>query len=289
MIKIFHTKPKGKTNFVFLTLFFYFLFSGIVLAASPFLYFSSPTGDIAPGSEFPVRVLIDSDEPLNAYSVSFSYPVDELQVVGFNKSRSIIDVWQGQPTAKGGRVEFRGGSLSSFRGEGGELLTVSFKALKEGMAELNFTNPAFYLADGKGTKVTPTIKEGAAPLTQAPSSGADKTSPEIRFLSLVQDPFNLKQKLLSFDVRDTNSGVKETATRHRSYFSWSDWEPVQNPGGPVPASAWTVDFRATDNAGNVLERRLYDWPALVRSIAEILFAIIVAAVAAIGFTSLFRR
>jgi len=261
-------------------------------AASPLLYFSGPAGDVAHGSEFPVKILLDSDRALNAYSISLSYTTEYLEVVNINNGRSVIDIWQNQPLAKDGKIELNGGSISPFQGQGGELLTVNFRAIKEGAAELSFATPAFYLADGKGTRIAPavqnfklSIKEGAAPLVSR--LGSDKAPPEIKFLSLVQDPFNPKQKFLGFFAVDPDSGVKETAVRYRSYFFWSGWQPAQNPTA-VPVSAWAVDFTATDNGGNVAERILYDWPALGRSLAEMLFIIIAAIVAAPGLAG-FRR
>lgn len=296
-------------SFLFLLHPMFYILHSAISAASPFLYFSAPASEIAPGSEFSVRVLLDAEQALNAYSVSLYYPPEYLEVTGFNNGRSVIDVWQSQPLINNGKIEFRGGSTSPFKGQGGELLAINFRATKEGIAELGFITSALYphtqnalgilgvgvyLADGKGTRAAPVsqnikfaIKEGAALLQLSPF-GADKTTPEIKFLSLVQDPFNGDQKLLSFSVADLDSGIKETEARFRSYFSWSEWRSVQNPAA-VPAPAWEVDFRATDNAGNILEKVLYDWMALARSFAEILFVIVVVAIVFPAFFRLRNR
>ena len=166
----------------FLLSIFCFLFSifiTAVYAASPLLYFSGPSSDIPTGSEFSVVVLLDSPEPLNAYSISTSYPESMLEVTGWRSGSSIIDVWKDQPVAKNGKIEFSGGSTSPFHGKSGELATINFKAVKEGRAELDFSSVSTYAADGKGTKITPvtknigfSVRNGAAPLGSF--SGADK-------------------------------------------------------------------------------------------------------------------
>lgn len=243
--------------------------SNTAAGAQQILYFSGPVGAVAVGSPVVIKILLDSDQPLNAYSASFSYSSKNLELVNFDNSRSLIDISQGQPIIfEGGGVKFKGGSLKPFRGGGGELLTVNFKAIGVGPVELAFGQSALYLANGKGTKVIPTVSdlkfnvvETAAGSPEARSPRAtltrDVTPPEIKFLGIISDPFNSNQKLLGFSVADADSGIKETLARSRSILFWSDWKQVRNPTALSPY-VWAVNFKAIDNNGNVAERIVYD-------------------------------
>jgi len=258
---------------------FLFLFgAGIALGASR-VYFDRPDGDIAVGSESEMRLLVDTDQPLNAYSVEFSYPPDSLNILGFDNSRSIIDVWQGQPLVFiGGSVTFNGGSLKPFIGNKGELLAIKFAPLREGSAAMNLSHIFVYKADGKGTKISPTfesVRFTVLPPRAAPRQGIparDTAPPEIRFLSFVPDPFVAERKLLAFSVYDGESGIQATFTRSRSFLFWDEWQAVNNPTS-VRRDAWSVGFRVIDNQGNASERVLYDWSAL-KGFAFIMLALI---------------
>lgn len=242
-------------------------------AASQTIYFEGPA-QIPLNSEFSVRILVDSDQPLNAYSLEWNFPPQTVELVSFNNGNSLISVWQKQPIVfKGGGVELNGGSITPFSGEGGELLMANFKAIKEGEAVFSLGNVAVFLANGKGTKVIPQTKilsfavtPVVADLLPQDIAGQglvvleDTSPPDIKFLELIDDPFNSDQKLLSFSVADSGSGIKETLVRTRSFLLWSAWEEARNPTA-VLSSVWSVEFGVLDNKGNVTERVLYDWGA----------------------------
>lgn len=277
-------------EFVGLCLIFVVLGVGVLFgrarAASIKVYFSAPT-EVALGQEFSVRLLVDSDQPLNAYSLSWSFPVDKLELMNTSNANSIIGVWQNQPTVSiSGLIKFDGGSFEAFSGSGGELLSATFKALAEGEAELNFGDTAVFLANGKGTKVTPLkedlkiyIKKAGEiqfPIDSSSTALRDGEPPVIELLSVERDPFNEKQKLLGFLVKDSGSGIKEVRARFRLWFFWSDWQTARNPTA-VPVSAWSVGFWAADNKGNTVERTIYDWGAFAR-LAAIVGAVVLVLV-----------
>lgn len=228
---------------------------------------------VGKGEEFTVGVSISTTQPLNAYAVELNYPSDVLEILAFDDSRSVIDVWQEQPIVfQSGRVVFGGGSLRAFRGEEGELLRVRFRALREGAAELRFGKTSFYLANGKGTKTVPDLGNLVVAVVPEPVLAAadrddasffgDTAPPEIPHLSIVDDPFNPDQKLLAFSARDAGSGIQKVLVRSRSWFFWSEWKPATNPVS-LRKSVWAVNFKAIDNGGNAAERVLYDWKAFL--------------------------
>lgn len=283
-----------------ITLFFtiYFLLYLNVFAASPTLYFEKPTEYPIFGKEFSIKLLIDSNVPLNAYEVLLSYPEKELEFTGFDNSNSIIDVWQTVPAAlpERGLVKFVGGGTKPFLGSYGELLTIKFKPLKVGEAKLGFNAVNFYLANGEGTEVHPEIlgttltvlgTETVPPSKEIVSS-ADDTPPDIKFLAFIPDPFNQNQKILGYAVSDSDSGVKDVLARSkRSLFSWSDWQRLNSPVALV-SDVWAVEFKAIDNANNAAVVLLYDWGAFLRILITPVL-VIFAAVLSMGFFINFWR
>lgn len=236
-------------------------------ASSATLSFEAPAERVAPSSEFEVKILVDSTAALNAYSASVRYPAHLLEFTGSNNSRSIINIWQGQPVVfESGILKFAGGSLTPFEGKGGELLALRFRAKNAGTASLVFESVATYLANGKGTKtdtegknLTIVIAEGALLLTA--DLAADRNPPEISFLSFIEDPFNPNQKLVSFIAKDDRTGIQETRLRVKTWFGWKDLGNVKNPAA-VGKNAWAAELTATDNAGNSKHLRVYDRKAL---------------------------
>lgn len=240
-------------------------------AISPMLYFDVPAKKIGIDSSITVKVLIDSGTALNAYNLTVTYPSRTLSFVSLDDSQSIINVWQSSDAGReNGEVHIIGGSTNPFHGTGGEIARITFRATGEGDGIFDFADVKLYAADGKGTLIK--IKgspfgisvQKNAPLIPA-EERIDTSPPEINFIALEKDPLNQNQKLLSFLVKDKDSGIKETLTRYRTWFTWTSWSRVNNPAA-IPLNAWTVDFRVQDNLGNLRNAIFYDWPALLQKL-----------------------
>ncbi|MDO8516249.1 MAG: cohesin domain-containing protein [bacterium] len=245
---------------------FYFLFSGTAHAASFQFSFDGPK-NVAVGEEFAVAAFLDTDQPVNAYVLNFGYDEKSAQLLGFDTSRSIIDVWQSQPTVLEPKVI--GGSTVPFQGTRGELLTMRFKALREGAFLLRYNNPALYLANGKGTKVIPATQEYGAKIVTVGEPISDKRLaisdhlPEITLISFTDDPFDQDHRLLSYSVRDGGAGIISVAYRSRAWFFWGRIQPAINPS-TVPANAWSAMLIVTDGNGNMVRKTIYDWPSFAK-------------------------
>ncbi|MDP2598342.1 MAG: cohesin domain-containing protein [Candidatus Liptonbacteria bacterium] len=270
---------------------FYILHSYVAHAVSASVYFSAPEPAPALGGEFAVRVLVDSDQPVNAYVVRLNYDPGKLELLGSDNSRSIIDIAQGVPEISAvGSVSFKGGSSRPFEGTAGELLALRFRARENGLTELRFADAAFYLANGKGTKIIPTapgaeLSVGGEPQAIIPgqtSKSGDVTPPEIIFLALVKDPLNSDQKLLSFSVRDSGSGVRDIRYRSRSFILSSSLAPAINPVA-LTNDVWAVSLEIEDNAGNRAEKTVYDWPAFFKGPFTILASFLLVIFAIIAY------
>ena len=234
------------------------------------------------GSDFSVQIFVDSDQPINAYSFDVIYPSDKLDVASLNEAGSVVDLWQSKPKVfVGGKIKFSGGSFSPFTGSNGLVYTVTFRAIREGEASIGFGGESYvYLANGKGTKIAPSLKgvnvdisgEGGGSGFGASSTAERKTDfspPSINNFLFVGDPVSPDQKLVGFLVRDDKSGTKNVFIKFKQWLWWEDWEEAVNPM-PVPNTAWAVRIRAVDNQGNVSEELVYDWAAFLRYLLPIL-------------------
>lgn len=248
-------------------------------------YSVSEIPNVTPGSEFDVKILVDSREPLNTYEFALRYSPEVLEVVRLNSANSIIDVWQTQPVVyEGGRIRWSGGSFKAFSGTAGEILRITFKTLKVGEAAIAFEKADAYIADGKGTQAASASRElrlavrAGSPLAASPF--VDASPPEIQTVTLEKDPFNPNQNLLSVLAKDTGSGVKEMEARYRTYLAWSEWQPIRNPVA-FPPNVWAVNVRVRDNVGNQTAQIIYQWPVFMKNFLPII--LIAAALAFLIF------
>lgn len=283
-----HQRARVRALLVFLSAALYFLPPGtVVFAESPTLYFLGPAASVRPGAEFSVTLFVDAPEPVNAYSIRFGYPTDLLAVKGVNTSRSIITVWRNQPDiSRSGAVIVAGGSVKAFRGERGEILTITFRALSPGVAKVVIGESTLYLANGKGTPVgartqalTLNLKDSAPPFDTV--AIVDVTPPTINKLIFTDDPFHKERKFVGFSVEDRETGVRATFVRIRRFLLWGEWEEAQNPTA-VPRGAWAVALRAVDNAENVSEAVVYNWSSLRSAGLLVAIAVLVVAVSVIN-------
>ncbi len=242
-----------------------------VFAAGARVYFSAPL-NFAVGADASVSLLADSDTPINAYLIELRYDPQTLEFLGADEANSIIDVWQKGHAAQGEIIAFEGGSLKPWSGNGGNLVNLRFKPLKDGGATIAVLNVSFYAADGKGTMVSPAAENITIPVA-ASASGAsasrDKDAPEILEFLFVKNPYDPGQKILGFKVGDARSAVKDVFVRYRTWFFNTPWEKVELPPA-IPADAWSASIRVVDGAGNVSERTIYDWGVFARKFSSLL-------------------
>lgn len=268
-------------------------FSATKLAWSAYseLYFGSPEENLIVGSEFEVKVLLFTDQPLNAYSLNFLYPAHLMELVEFNDVNSIIDIWQTQPqVTPNGEVSLKGGSLKPVNRAEGLITTVKFKAVEVGKGEMRFENSNVYLANGKGTKYPPGTKSLSIEIFDAESIGGgvplkkpketDTLPPRIEHLSVIKDPLNADQKLLSFVVKDDKSGINEVYFQTRRWLWWNKERPALNPTA-IGSNVWSVNFKVVDNQGNVSRYVIRDWEVFLKQVVPLLVVLLSIAVLAI--------
>ena len=290
-------KPFLKTLLVFIGLIFV-LFSVLGEAYAennPQVYFQTAVNKIPPNGEFAVRVLVNASQPINAVDVGINYSPEIIELITLNNGKSIIDFWSGdsQSPPRGSVINLQGGSVKPFSGNGGEIITLKFRAKKEGQANLTFIKANLYYADGKGTQAPTepagslkiTIVEGAKIEAVAFEGGEaeDRTPPIIETAKVASSPIE-KSRLAVFHAVDNESGIKNTEIRFRQWFSWSDWQAATNPVR-LPNTAWAFQVKASDNAGNAAEKTVY----IPQSVLNIFLPLLLVLLIAIILISILKR
>ncbi len=103
-------------------------------AGSASLYLSPSTGNYTVNSTFSIVVKVNSGgAPINAAEGSLIFNPDELNVVSISKTDSIFTLWAIEPVFcnSTGTIEFGGGTLTSFDGSAGTLITITFQAKEQ--------------------------------------------------------------------------------------------------------------------------------------------------------------
>ncbi len=135
------------------------LFLSAHMAQAATISFSPDAGTYAVGDTFTVSVVVSSpNKPINAFSGEVLYPADMLSIVQVSKTDSIASFWTIEPSAKNGTVRYEGITLNpGYAGSNGKIVSVTFKALTAGSADVRFASASVLANDGLGTNVASTL------------------------------------------------------------------------------------------------------------------------------------
>ena len=112
------------------------------------------------GKVFPVKLIVDANgQSINAVHADIIFPADKLEVVDVSKENSIFSFWPEEPHISDSKISFSGGLPNpGFIGIG-EVITVNFRAKKEGPVNLEIGEGKVLANDGLGTNILVFIKE----------------------------------------------------------------------------------------------------------------------------------
>lgn len=133
--------------------------SGAEAANAASLYFSPSAGSFNKGENFTVGVYVDAETSINAVQGSVIFPTEYLEIIKIeSNNNSIIDLWVQKPsfsnTGNFGNIRFEGVALNpGFIGSKGKIISVIFRARKEGAANLSFSEFSVLANDGFGTSL----------------------------------------------------------------------------------------------------------------------------------------
>lgn len=143
-----------KKNIFGLTFILGFLsFASLTLAST--LDLTSSSLNYKVGDTIYIKAIVKSDSSINAISSKISYSKDFVSLSSISKAGSIISLWAQEPKFSNntGVASLEGVILSGYSGNYGDVVTLVFKANKEGQAEVKFSDVSILANDGSGTDV----------------------------------------------------------------------------------------------------------------------------------------
>lgn len=149
-----------KFNFV---KYFIIAFSFILFFFTPF-NLKAATLSINPSSVnvsvkdlFSTKVIVNTlGKAINNGEAVIKFPKDLLEVVSITKPSSIFSLWVEDPTFSNtdGTITFNGGIQNpGFTGSNGSIISINFKAKKQGTASIDFVSASVRENDGLGTDI----------------------------------------------------------------------------------------------------------------------------------------
>lgn len=156
---------------VFFAVVFCLFFPGTFVEAADLLL-SPGTGSYTAGQTFTAAVrVVPAGDTVNAVEASLTFDPAVLSVVSVSKDGSVFSLWTTEPTFSNskGTIDFGGGSPTPFTNTS-NIISVTFRTVKEGAGAVSFSKGSVLAADGKGTDVykkstgaTYTVAATAAP------------------------------------------------------------------------------------------------------------------------------
>lgn len=133
------------------------------------LSLSPGTGVYTAGSTFTARVTVNTNgASINAADGTLSFNPKELSVVSVSKG-SIFSLWTAEPSYSNsaGTISWSGGTPTGYKGSGGTVISVTFRAHAAGNPKVSFQSGSVLAADGQGTNVLTTMNGGAYTISAA--------------------------------------------------------------------------------------------------------------------------
>jgi hypothetical protein len=135
-----------------------------VAAEGGVLYVSPERAEHTIGDVFDVQVLVDSGgTAINAAEAEITFNPAAVAVENLSTDNSLLEVWPTLPvfSNEDGYVRFSGLMRSTYSGDHGHLLTITFRALRNMSSNARFAAGAVLAADGIGSNIITSMKSGA--------------------------------------------------------------------------------------------------------------------------------
>lgn len=245
-----------------LTLVAMLFFCSPKVTSAASLSLSPSTGAYTVGNIIKVRVSVASGtQSVNAISGVVTYPSSILTLSSISKENSLVTLWAKEPTFSNvsGSVSFEGVILNGYQGSSGTVLTLIFRAKKEGSASVKLSNSSTVLAnDGVGTNVLTGV--GGAFFTVGPGTKEEivETTPpgDVSGIAIEilpkDDPRDAKTM---FSVLINNKKLEQVydVSIDANYISvWVDDGSHMYETPALRPGEHTLTLKTTDNKGTVL-------------------------------------
>ncbi len=233
------------------------------------------TGVYTAGATFTARVVVNTgSDSINAADGTLSFNPKELTVTGVSKG-AIFNLWTAEPSYSNtsGTVTFSGGSPTGYKGSGGTVISITFKANAAGSPRVSFSKGSVLAADGRGTNVLTTMNGGSYTIAAA---GSTPEPEEIEYIAPANTPaapsvrssthpdsakwYTEKNAQLSWDVPSGVTGVRTLLDESPSSVPTKVYDtPIDSitlSDLEEGVSYFHIQFRNGDGWGKVTHYRL---------------------------------
>lgn len=134
-------------------------FSSVTRAAT--LYFAPDVQNMGIGGEFRINLNVDTQSAsVNAVQATVKFSPSVLKLLDFDKSASVFNFWLEEPAVseKDGTIVFTAGTTKGISGAALRVISLHFKTIGAGTAQITVTNAAVTASDGSGTNILSSIK-----------------------------------------------------------------------------------------------------------------------------------
>lgn len=205
-----------------------------------------------------VFIFTEKNEAINAIEINIEYPIEFLKLNDWSNGNSIINLWTKEPENKEGIFSFQGIIPGGYFEKNGLLMTLYFKGIKKGLAEIRIKKDSqILLNDGLGTPTKTSFSSAVINiklleenlLKEKPFEFTEKIMPE-PFTPIISrsDKIYDGKYFLVFFTQDKNSGI--------NYYEISEgYEPFRIARSSYLLKNQKLDgdirVRAIDKAGNI--------------------------------------
>jgi hypothetical protein len=256
-------------------LFVFSLFTIAISAHAATLSLTPDTGVYTAGNTFSARVVVNTGgDSINAADGTLSFNPQEITVVSVTKG-SIFNLWTAEPTFSNsnGTISFSGGSPTGYKGSGGTVISITFRAKAAGAPKVSFKSGSVLAADGRGTNVLTSMNGGSYTIAAA---GTTPEPEEIEYVAPANTPaapkiessthpdsskwYTLKTAELSWSVPSGVTAVRTLLDESPSGVPTKVYDtPINSitlPDLDEGVSYFHIQFKNADGWGKVAHYRL---------------------------------
>ncbi len=237
--------------------YFIVIFMALFAPASVFAYeFRAEVREtqIGPGSTVIVDLKLAARTLVNACEGYLQYDSSAFDIVRISSGNSVVNFWIEEPKVTEYGIRFSGATPGAFSGQDNHVLSVAFRAKREGIFDFVPHSSVVYLSDGHGTSLVPRAHAAAVSVDGFARSehvvDGDTELPEDFTPFIVEHPDMFSgEKTLIFATQDKGSGISHYTVKE-GLLGW-----YRTASSPYllkhDALHRTIYIRAYDHAGNI--------------------------------------
>ena len=192
------------------------------------LFLSPPSASYTVGSTFTVTLVVGTNgQAINAGQGTISFSTDILEANGVSSSGSIFSLWPVQPSISGGQISFAGGlPTPGYTGNGGRIISATFKAKAVGTATVRITSGQLLLDDGLGTNILTGFGSATYTITEVPAEEPGEPAPPVVVEEEEEEEEEEEVSVLAAPkiTSDTHSDQKTWYSNNNPQFEWDKLE-----------------------------------------------------------------